>query len=110
MARQQKACAASRQGPALARIAGEGSWSLRERDRMMANQDLSLMETSANEFGAASRRVLRWIPGRWAKPLHPPFPEAWNGAKRSGRISGTQRRNLPRSGALLFAVEPVNPN
>ena len=28
-----------------------------------------------------------------------PFPEAWNAAKRSGRLSGTQRKKLRRSGA-----------
>ena len=35
----------------------------------------------------------------WREPLNSPFPEACNGAQRSGRVSGTQRKNLPRSGA-----------
>ena len=66
-----------------------------------------------NEFGAASRRVLRWVPGRirlrcmrpgkrWRDECESsatPFPEAWNAAKRSGRLSGTQRKKLRRSGA-----------
>ena len=31
-----------------------------------------------------------------------PSPDAWNGAKRSGRRSGAQCNNLPRSGACFF--------
>src|SRR5215211_167904 len=58
--------------------------------------------------------VLRWVPGciplslhapgkaaeRAApKPLNRAFPDACNAAKRSGRLSGIQRNDLPRSGA-----------
>jgi hypothetical protein len=35
-----------------------------------------------------------------------PFPDAWNGAKRSGRRSGTQPGDSPRSGSTVeFAIE-----
>src|SRR5215218_2877867 len=37
----------------------------------------------------------------WREPLNSPFPEACNGAKRSGRLSGTQRKNLPRAAPNL---------
>ena len=38
---------------------------------------------------------------RSARILNDPFLDAWNGAKRSGRQSGTQRKNSPRSSAEL---------
>ncbi len=79
------------------------------RDGAPASGDLCEM-SSAPLRG----RVLRWVPGRIPLSLHAPgkaveragartlnraFPEACNAAKRSGRLSGTQRQKLPRSGA-----------
>ena len=77
-------------------------------------QNLALWRPLRNEFGAASRRSLALGPGSHsavaacaresrgescAQTLNRAFPEACNGAKRSERLSGTQRNKLPRSGA-----------
>src|SRR3954469_6573064 len=39
----------------------------------------------------------------WREPLNSSFPEAWNGAKRSGRLSGTQRKTREAPLTLPFA-------
>ena len=90
-----------------------GGWAMRSvADAVKTNA--SLAETSANEFGAASRQSFALGPGSHsaraacaresrgenrAQTLNRAFPEACNAAKRSGRRSGTQRKNSPRSGA-----------
>ena len=55
---------------------------------------------------------LRWVPdripprckrpGKGVEALAPlpPFLEAWNGAKRSGRLSGTQHKNVAKHNLL----------
>ena len=78
---------------------------------------LSREETSAKEFGAASRRGLALGPGSHsafaacaresggeigARTLNGAFPEACNGAKRSGRLSGTQRKNCREAAPNSF--------
>src|SRR5215211_5444972 len=71
-----------------------------------------------NEFGAASRRSLALGPGSHsafaacaresggescAQTLNRAFPEACNAAKRSGRLSGTQRKTREAQLTLPFA-------
>ena len=87
--------------------------SLRSRNAARSGWSTCLRRPLRNEFGAASRQSLALGPGSHsafaacaressgescAQTLNRAFPEACNAAKRSGRLSGTQRQKLPRSG------------
>ena len=103
-------------GACARRLRGRGSAS-----PMRRRPTHPFAETSARvEFGAASRRVLRWVPGRiplrcvrpgkavdesWRSNSQPRFAGSLEGARTDPKgvegYPGTQRKTLPRSGAEL---------